>query len=195
MSVRPLRTGSVSIAYSPDGTLLAFGHQGGAGQGGAVSLWDRKSGRKLSASPAHAVLTAMVEFSRDGKWLASCGSLTINLWHVQRDGLTLSKPPLRGHAGYVPSIAFSPDGTRLVSASSDHTLKLWDTAEGIELGTLYGHRGNVSGVTFSKDGRRIFSTGEDGDIRVWEAPPLAEIDSLNKATPIQTRPARSTELK
>jgi WD40 repeat protein len=138
-------------------------------------------------------LTATVEFSPDGKWLATCGTLTIKLWHVQRDGLSLPKT-LRGHAGYVPAIAFSPDGTRLVSASSDHTLKLWDTAEGIELGTLYGHRGCVSGVVFSKDGHRIFSTGEYGDVREWEAPPLAEIDSLTKGKPIQTRPARSNDL-
>src|SRR5207249_630491 len=71
-----------SIAYSPDGTLLAFGHQGGA-----VSLWERKSGRKLFTKQAHASVTATVEFSRDGKWLASCGGLTIQLWRVQRDGL------------------------------------------------------------------------------------------------------------
>ena len=177
-----------SIAYSPDGTLLAFGHQGGA-----VSLWDRKSGRNLSTTnQAHAEWTATVEFSRDGKWLASCGTLSINLWRVQRDGLTFSKT-LRGHAGYVPSIAFSPDGTRLVSGSGDYTVKLWDTAEGIELGTLHGHHCRVSGVVFSKDGRRIFSTGGDCDVRVWEAPPLAEIDLPDMSTSIQSRTAQPIE--
>ncbi len=165
-----------SIAYSPEG-LLAFGHQGGV-----VSLWDRKSGRMLSTKQAQLGPTPTVEFSRDGKWLASCGGLIIQLWRVHHDGLTPSKT-LRGHAGYVPSIAFSPDGTRLVSASSDFTLKLWDTAEGIEIGTLYGHRGYATGVTFTKDGRRIYSTGQDGDVRVWEAPPLAEIDSPTKSAP------------
>ncbi|MCI0541744.1 MAG: hypothetical protein L0Z50_41635 [Verrucomicrobiales bacterium] len=170
-----------SIAYSPDGSLLAFGHQGGG-----VSLWNRKSRAKLSASPAHEEVTATVEFSPDGKWLASCGTQTIQLWHVRRDGLRPFGKPLRGHSGYVPSIAFSPDGTRLVSGSSDHTLKLWDTAEGIELATLYGHRARVHGVIFSKDGRQIYSTGVDGDVRVWEAPPLTEIDLSTKSSPIQT---------
>jgi WD40 repeat protein/predicted Ser/Thr protein kinase len=160
-----------SIAYSPDGTLLAFGLHGGA-----VSLWERKSGRKLFGDKqAHAEVTATVEFSPDGKWLASCGTQTIQLWHVQRDGLTPFGDPLHGHASNVPSVAFSPDGMRLASVSSDNTLKLWDTAERIELGTLYGHRAPVSGVIFSRDGNRIYSTGMDGDVRVWEAPPLSEI--------------------
>jgi len=174
LKVRPFvvsEQGVFSIDYSPDGRLLAFGHHGGA-----VSLWDRQSGRQLFSTNAHATLTATVEFSRDGKWLATCGTLTIKLWRVQRDRLIPSKT-LRGHAGYVPSIAFSPDGTRLVSASSDRTLKLWDTFEGVELATLYGHRSGVSGVTFSGEGDRIFSTGSDGDVRVWEAPPLKSIDS------------------
>jgi len=181
-----------AIAYSPDGTLVAFGHQGGA-----VSLWDRKSERKLSVQRAHVLVTATVEFSPDGKLLASCGTQTIQLWRAQRDGLIPfgNGKPLQGHAGYVPAVAFSPDGTRLVSASSDQTLKLWDTAEGIQLATFYGHRARVHGVVFSKDGQRIYSTGVDGDVRVWEAPPLAEIDLSTKSTPVQTRPARSNELK
>ncbi len=81
-----------SIAYSSDGTLLALGHQGGGVRVVRFSA-ERKRGGKL--------------FARDGKWWARCGSRTINLWHVQPDGLSLHKT-LRGHAGYVPSIAFAP---------------------------------------------------------------------------------------
>ncbi len=180
----------LSLAYSPDGTLLAFGHQGGA-----VSLWERKSGRKVSSILAHAFGTVMVEFSPGGEWLASCGGPSIQLWAARRDQLTPVGKPLRGHAGYVSSIAFSPDGTRLVSASSDSTLKLWDTVEGNEMGTLHGHRGGAHGVVFSKDGRHIYSTGEDGDVRVWEAPPLAELDRPTQGTPVQSGPARTKQSK
>jgi WD40 repeat protein len=171
-----------TIAYSPDGGLLVFGHQGGA-----ISLWDRRRHHKLFATQAHKELIATVEFSPDGKWLASCGTMTIQLWRVHNNELKPFGDPLRGHAGYVPSITFSPDGTRLVSASSDRTLKLWSTADGTDLGTLYGHRGRVSGVVFSRDGHRIYSTGEDGDVRVWEAPMLAEIDSQIQGTSNQSK--------
>jgi WD40 repeat protein len=153
-----------ALSYSPSGSLLALGHQGGA-----VSLWDIKLHRCLTTIPgAHMALTACVRFSRDGLRLASSGSPTITLWRVTGRGLAIDKT-LRARAGYVPAVAWSPDGTRLVSCSSDHTLTIWDTAEGREVGTLYGHQAYVSDVTFSKDGNRIFSIGGDGTVRMWEA--------------------------
>ena len=68
---------------------------------------------------------------------------------------------LRGHHGVVRGCAFSPDGTRLVSASTDDTLKLWDAASGAELATLRGHTESVLGCAFSPDGTRILSAGAD----------------------------------
>ena len=159
-----------ALAYSPDGALLAIGLNKGT-----IALWDRRSGRKLSEQSAHTNLTACVTFSKDGKWLASCGTLTIKLWRVSRDGLKYYKT-LEDHAGYIPAVAFSPDGKRLVSASSDHTLKLWDTADGMEVGTLYGHTAWISDVEFSRDGNTIFSMSQDGTLRTWEAPPLRRPD-------------------
>ena len=92
--------------------------------------------------------------------------------------------------GYVTSVAFSPDGTRLVSASGDQTLKIWDPHRAAELATLYGHHHYACFAEFAKDARTIYSAGFDGEIRFWKAPPLAEIDLSTKGTPVQTRPAR-----
>ncbi|MCI0541751.1 MAG: protein kinase [Verrucomicrobiales bacterium] len=159
-----------SLSYSPNGELLAFGHEHGT-----VTLWDRRSERKLDeCRDAHVFLVSCVAFSTDGQWLASSGSQTINLWRVTNKRLEQRKK-LTAHVGYMTAVAFSPDGKRLVSASSDQTLKLWNTSDGMEVGTLYGHSSCVSDVFFSKSGHAIFSNGQDGTIRIWEAPPLAQL--------------------
>lgn len=74
---------------------------------------------------------------------------------------------LGGHAGSVYSVAFSPDGCRLASGSSDETVRLWSVSKGTELKTLLGHDHYVPGVTFHPNGRLVASAGYDDTIRLW----------------------------
>src|SRR5262249_15945917 len=69
----------------------------------------------------------------------------------------------------VYSVAFSPDGTRLASASQDHTVKVWDTGTGQEVLTLKSHTDDVSSVAFSHDGARLASGSEDHTVKIWDA--------------------------
>ena len=87
---------------------------------------------------------------------------------------------LTGHTDAVNACAVSPDGTWIVSASMDRTLKIWDAASGAERATLTGHAGWVSGCAVSPDGTWIVSAGafDDHTLKVWDAASGAERATL-----------------
>jgi Tol biopolymer transport system component len=87
--------------------------------------------------------------------------------------LTLSGPqkPLE-------CVAFSPDGTQLITGGQDNTLKLWDAKTGRELHTLKGHSGAVHNVSYRPDGGQLASASEDGTVKIWDAYTGANIRTL-----------------
>ena len=82
---------------------------------------------------------------------------------------------LEGHSSDVMSVAFSPDGKRILSGSQDETLKLWDAETGQETLTLKGHSGAVMSVAFSPDGKRLASASADTTAKLWEIASVVEV--------------------
>jgi len=86
---------------------------------------------------------------------------------------------LEGHAAEVTSIAFSPDGTQVVSGSWDRTVRSWDAATGDLLQTLKGHSDRVMSVAFSPDGTQVVSGSGDITVRLWDAATGDLLQTLN----------------
>jgi len=109
---------------------------------------------------------------------------TFEAENILRKSLLSAPMTLRGHSGGVWSAAFSPDGTKIVTASSDKTAKVWDAATGKELATLRGHTNSVTSAAFSPDGTKIVTASYEGTAKVWDAATGKELATLRGHTSV-----------
>jgi WD40 repeat protein len=89
-----------------------------------------------------------------------------------------SRWTLIGHLGWINACAWAPDGTRVVSGSSDRKLKVWISRDGDEEATLTGHEGAINDCSWSPDCARILSASDDKSLKVWDAWTADEILTL-----------------
>lgn len=105
-----------------------------------------------------------VAFLKDGRMVSAGADARIAIWTGDQPQPDAT---LDGHAAPVASLAVSPDGALLASASWDHTVRLWPLNGGAPR-ILEGNSQNVNGIAFSPDGRDVVSAGYDTTIRIWQ---------------------------
>lgn len=133
-----------------------------------LELWDANSGELFAELSGHVSSLDSVQFSPDGKLLASGGSYpdnTIHLWNVETGEVLHS---LRGHYSGVRSVAFSPDGNTLASSGWDGLLHLWDAETGKLKLTNNEHTSVVHSVAFNSSKNILATGGDEGFIRLWD---------------------------
>jgi WD40 repeat protein/serine/threonine protein kinase len=158
-----------AVAFSPDGKYLVTGRANGD-----VQVWDARNGDAVGTLGTHdrQVPIRGVVFSPRRQYLASVSADgNVQLWDATR--LTEKQVPIRSfsarHRGQGLTLAFSPDGRRLVTGGERHTARIWDVETGKELKTLEGHSGDIHAVAFSPDGRWVAAGGEGSTVRVWDS--------------------------
>jgi hypothetical protein len=103
----------------------------------------------------------------------------VRVWYWDNAKKTSSQIAiLKGHSDWVRSVCWSPDGTRLSSASADTTVRIWDADTGAQLAELNGHFSIVNSVSWSPDGSRLASASWDNTVQVWNAHTGSQLDEL-----------------
>jgi len=150
------------LAFSPDGkTLVANGFGNGT-----VSEWDVVKAEKLRTVRPHDEIIASLAYSPNGQKVAIGTWKRATIWTRASGNMRHAYGWLRST---IESVAFSPDGRLLVTASSDKDTWLWDVESATTLWKIEDAGASYDRVRFSADGMEIMSCGWDGLVRIRDA--------------------------
>ncbi len=159
------------LAFDPTGRWIATGRDGCL-----VQVFDTRGSDDFTLA-GHANEVRDVAFSPDGRWLVSGGDDGDCAAVVWDFAARRAVQKLEGHRQGVFGLAFSAAGDKLATGSVDNTVKIWNSADWSELGTLK-HPSRIYGVAFSPDGHRLACACADNSIRLWDTHSLQEAAEL-----------------
>lgn len=160
LAALPDDVGCKYVVFAPDGKLLLGGERNSR-------LWDVKKNRLIHELPIPCADVTSAMFSRDGSLLI-CGDTSgnVEIWDIAKRSKTRV---LSGLAGYVSSLALSPDG-RLLAAGAWRGIKVWELAGGQMRRAFAESPGDTNSLAFTPDGRALASGNGDNTILVWSIP-------------------------
>ena len=153
-----------SVAFSPDGSLMAAG--GGDLQTAPVVLkvWNTKTWELRHDLRGHTKGVSCVAFSPDGKSLASAANDgTVKVWDLNSGNCIRTFDEQES----VMAVAFSPDG-KCIAGCGSQAITIWSLATGEVLQKLRGHLGQVRKIAYHPNGNRLASAGDDTTVRIWD---------------------------
>jgi WD40 repeat protein/tRNA A-37 threonylcarbamoyl transferase component Bud32 len=154
------------LLYNPGGTHLVVAVRGASDpEGNSVLCFDTASAKERFTIPG---VTGPLRYSPDGRSLLAVdsenGSARARVFDCDR-GRELTS--LRGHIASIRELAFSPDGARIASSSSDGTIKIWESSSGRELLTLPDNDRPAECLRFTGDGSQLIAVDDEGTVRIW----------------------------
>ncbi len=178
------RTTMQTVSFHPREPLLAVAHTSGLdGSPMMVQVWDFALHKERFHVPGF-----RAAFSPDGAMLATsdgAGWGVVQLFDMQ--GQALATMP--GHERYVHALAWSPDSSRLATASVDGTVRVWDARKRTIIQVL--SNAFALGVAWSPDGRYLASGGGERLVKLWNAGTLAEFASISTVMTLTGEPTRT----
>ncbi|HEY7158533.1 MAG TPA: sigma-70 family RNA polymerase sigma factor [Gemmataceae bacterium] len=164
-----------SITFSPDGQTLAAASTKPS-DSPIVRLWNLGTRQQTRQYKGKSYQVFYITFSADGKTLAAADGCEVTLWDVATGKFCHDF----GHTYCVDSLAFSPDGKRLVSgaAYTDNIVRIWNPRTGEKTAQLRGHVEGIEVVAYGPDGKLIASGSQDGTVRLWDATTGREVRRL-----------------
>lgn len=171
-------TGS-SLAFSPNGQQIAGGYFNNS-----LRLWNLADGKTTDAT-AHKGGINAVRFNPAGDQIATAGmDNAILIW--ANPPAAMPAKTLAGHTRWVRDLAYTPDGTRLVSVGDDRVVRIWNLADGKVLHALTGHTDWITALAIRDDGRYAASAGYDQTIRLWDLDRGTEVKQFSTRGQIVT---------